>query len=209
MRLKHIDDRELLHRTAAGDQRAFARFCRGHLDAVVAYFRRRVPYPELAFDLVAETFASVVASADTYDGAAPVEAWLYGIARNKLRDSLRRRRVEDSARERLGLEPVFLSDRDLERLEARASMGEDQLRRELEALPEPTRRALLARFGEERCFPDIARELQRSEQVVRQRLHSGLSRTASGPGGGRRSDAFNTLERQLKRSVRKRARMFA
>jgi DNA-directed RNA polymerase specialized sigma24 family protein len=71
---------------------------------------------------------------------------LYGIARNKLRESLRRGRVENDARRRLGMEPVVLDDRDLERVEERALAGAGPLARALAALPDPTRRALLARI---------------------------------------------------------------
>jgi hypothetical protein len=45
-------DEELL--SAQGDDEALAVFYRRHLDAVVAYLRRRVPAPEHAFDLAAE-----------------------------------------------------------------------------------------------------------------------------------------------------------
>ena len=54
-----MDDRRLLQRIARGDEAAFSAFYRAHLNAVVAYLRRRVPDGELAFDLAAETFAVV------------------------------------------------------------------------------------------------------------------------------------------------------
>jgi RNA polymerase sigma factor (sigma-70 family) len=174
------DDGELLKRIAAGEEAAFSVFYRAHLDAVIAYFRRRVPDAELAFDLAAETFAAVVMSARTYAGDGPAAAWLYGIARNKLRESLRRGRVEHDARRRLGMEPVALDDLDLERIEGRALAGAGALATELAALPEPTRRALLARVVEERGYDEIAADLDCSEQVVRQRVHRGLRRLRAG-----------------------------
>jgi RNA polymerase sigma-70 factor (ECF subfamily) len=101
-------------------------------------------------------------------------AWLFGIARNKLRESLRRDRVADAARRRLGMEPIALDDEALARVEERAGSGESNLTRALEALPEATRAALLARLVEERDYGEIAERLQCSEQVVRQRVHRGL-----------------------------------
>jgi RNA polymerase sigma factor (sigma-70 family) len=175
-----IDDRELLGRIAAGDDDAFGVFYRHHLDPVVAFFRRRVAQPELAFDLAAGTFAAVVVSAGSYEGAAPPAAWLYGIARNKLRESLRRGRVEHAARRRLGMEPIHLDDEDLERVEERAAVGSAALVRELAQLPEATRSALLARVVDERAYDEIAAELSCSEQVVRQRVHRGLARLRAG-----------------------------
>jgi RNA polymerase sigma-70 factor (ECF subfamily) len=171
---------ELLRRIAAGDEGAFSDFYRSHLAGVVAFFARRVPARELAFDLAAETFAAVVEGAGSFHGEAPPAAWLYGIARNKLRASLRRGRVEDAARRRLALEPVSLDDADLERVREQAAVGREQLARQLAALPELTRRALLARVVEEREYSDIAASLECSEQVVRQRVHRGLMRVRAG-----------------------------
>ncbi len=54
-------------------------------------------------------------------------AWLFGIARNKLRESLRRDRVADAARRRLGMEPIALNDAALTRVEERAGSGESDL----------------------------------------------------------------------------------
>jgi RNA polymerase sigma factor (sigma-70 family) len=168
------DEAGLLRRIAAGEDDAFSLFYREHLDAVVAFFQRRVGNRELAFDLTAETFAAVVVSAGAYSGDAPPVAWLFGIARNKLRESLRRDRVADAARRRLGMEPIALDDEALARVEERAGSGKSDLTRALEALPEATRSALLARLVEERDYGEIAARLQCSEQVVRQHVHRGL-----------------------------------
>jgi RNA polymerase sigma factor (sigma-70 family) len=168
------DEAGLLRLIAAGDDDAFSLFYREHLDAVVAFFKRRVGERELAFDLTAETFAAVVVSAGTYSGDAPPVAWLFGIARNKLRESLRRDRVADAARRRLGMEPIILDDAALERVEERAGSGESGLARALQDLPEATRAALLARLVEELQYGEIAARLECSEQVVRQRVHRGL-----------------------------------
>jgi RNA polymerase sigma-70 factor (ECF subfamily) len=176
MALSGLDDPddELLRRVVAGDDDAYAIFYRRHLDGVLAFLRRRVAQPELAFDLAAETFAAVILAAPDRRSEGAPAAWLYGIARNKLRESLRRGRVEDAARRRLGLEPIDLHDADLRRVEERAEAGALQLAAMLEELPEPIRRALVARVVDEREYPDIATELACSEQVVRQRVHRGL-----------------------------------
>jgi RNA polymerase sigma-70 factor (ECF subfamily) len=167
-------DDALLRAAAAGDDDAFALFYRRHLDGVLAFLRRRVREPELAFDLAAETFAAVVLAAPGWRGEGEPAAWLYGIARNKVRESLRRGRVEDAARRRLGLEPVDLDDDDLRRVEERAGAGAGDLAARLDELPEATRRALVARVVDEREYAEIAAELACSEQVVRQRVHRGL-----------------------------------
>jgi RNA polymerase sigma factor (sigma-70 family) len=168
------DEAGLLGRVAAGDEDAFSAFYREHLNAVVAFFARRVGDRELAFDLTAETFAAVAVGAGAYSGDAPPVAWLFGIARNKLRESLRRDRVQDAARRRLGMEAIALDDAALERVEERAGGGDGALQEALAELPHDTREALLARLVEERDYGEIAARMSCSEQVVRQRVHRGL-----------------------------------
>jgi RNA polymerase sigma factor (sigma-70 family) len=167
-------DEQLLALVARGDDEAFAVFYRRHLDPMVAFLRRRVAAPEQAFDLAAEAFAVVALGAADFRGDGAATAWLYGIARNLLRESLRRGRIEASARRRLGIEPTPLDDADLVAVEERAAAGSEPLDTALAALPDPTRRALLARVVEERGYPDIAAELECSEHVVRQRVHRGM-----------------------------------
>lgn len=174
MLASQADDADALRRIGAGDEKAFSAFFRDHLDAVLAFFMRRVGDRELALDLAAETFAAVVVSAGTYRGDAAPAAWLFGIARNKLKESLRRDRVADAARRRLGMEPLVVDDAGLALVEERAGAGESPLTRALQQLPEATRAALLARVVEEQEYGEIALRLQCSEQVIRQRVHRGL-----------------------------------
>jgi RNA polymerase sigma-70 factor (ECF subfamily) len=171
-----MSDDELLAAAARGDGDAFAAFYRRHASLVLGYLRRRVHEPELAFDLAAETFAAALLGARRYraDGGAPAVAWLLGIAQNKLRESLRRGRVEAAARRKLRLEPVVVEDADLVAVEERAAAGASQLVALLAELPEEQRRAVLARVVDEREYEEIAAELNCSQQVVRQRVSRGL-----------------------------------
>ncbi len=180
MRHLRSDDNSLLRQVALGDEDAFSTFYRKYLDAVLVFFMRRVGNHELALDLAAETFAAVVVSAGTYAEEGSPAAWLFGIARNKLRESLRSDRVADAARARLGMEPLVVDDAALQRVEERASSGGSALTRALEELPEATRAALLARLVEEQEYGEIATRLRCSEQVVRQRVHRGLEQLRAG-----------------------------
>ena len=172
------DDAALLVATARGDERAFETFYRRHLGPVTGFHLRRTGRPEVAFDLTAETFAAVVAGCDRFDPARGSAAgWLYAIAANKLRDSLRRGRVEDEARRRLGHERVALDDEDLARVDELArGEGEPGLVARLATLPEDQRTAILARVVDERSYEEIAATLACSQAVVRQRVRRGLRR---------------------------------
>jgi RNA polymerase sigma factor (sigma-70 family) len=171
-------DEWLLGAAANGDRDAFAAFYRRWLPPVTRYHLRRTQARELAFDLTAETFAAVVAGCGRIDPArGPAAAWLFQIAEHKLTDSLRRARVESSARRRLRLDPVTLEDADLERVEELASLGDEVCVEGLLAqLPAEQRDVVRARVLDERSYADIARQLRCSEAVVRQRVHRGLSR---------------------------------
>ncbi|MGH2857792.1 MAG: RNA polymerase sigma factor [Solirubrobacteraceae bacterium] len=173
-----VDDGDLLRAAAGGDDRAFAEFYRRWLPLVTGYHLRRTRSRELAFDLTAETFAAVVVELQRFDpGRGSPAGWLFEIAEHKLLDSWRRAKVESSARMRLGHEPLVIEDRDLERVEELASLGDARrLDRLLAQLPAPLRDAVRARVLDERSYAVIAGEMACSEALVRQRVHRGLSR---------------------------------
>ena len=96
---------------ARGDEDAFVAVYRGYLPLVLRWSLRETRNRELAADLTAEVFAAALTAARRYrPERGSVAAWLLGIARNKLAESRRRGRIEDSARRRLRLEPWSLTD---------------------------------------------------------------------------------------------------
>lgn len=85
----------------------FGVFYDRHFASVLAFFRRRTPGPEEAFDLAAETFAAALAAVPRFQpGPEPPRAWLFAIARNKLSESVRRCR----SRRRNGAVPYHALD---------------------------------------------------------------------------------------------------
>lgn len=174
-RFDHLTDDELLSASLKSGE-AFAAFYRRHVDAVVAYLGARCSDAETAADLTQETFAAALVSAHRYTpGRVPAAAWLFGIARKKLIDSYRRGRVERAAVAKLGLEPIAVDDEDLARVLDLGSIGRDpQAFAALLELPDSVGTAVAARILDEDPYPEIARRLQTSEVVVRQRVSRGL-----------------------------------
>jgi RNA polymerase sigma factor (sigma-70 family) len=170
-------DSELLSAIAKHDQRACAVFYRRHLPRTVAYLLRETHDPELAADLTAEVFASVIASARRYTPQTQTAApWVIAIARNVLANSRRHGRVQDRIRRRLAIEPLELFDDDLERTENLAAPEIGPVTELVEALPVGERRAVKARVLDERSYTEIATSLDCSEMVVRKRVSRGLAR---------------------------------
>ena len=169
---EQLSDTELLlaARTCA---EAFGVFYERHFASVLAFFRRRVPGPEEAFDLTAETFAAALASVPRFEpGPEPPQAWLFAIARHKLSESLRSRRIQDEARRALAMQPIQLDDEAIEILEATARAAAVEL---LETLGPEQRDAIKAHHLEDRGYAEIAAELRCSESVIRKRVSRGLA----------------------------------
>jgi len=168
-------DVELLAASRGRDGEAFGAFFRRHRAVVVSFLGSRTANREVAADLLAETFAAALVAVRDETRELPAEpfAWLLAIARNKLIDSLRHGRVEQSARDRLGLAPLVIHDHDLERVEALIS-ATDLASTLVERLPPDQVDALLARIVDERDYSDIATELQCSQAVIRKRVSRAL-----------------------------------
>ncbi len=168
-------DVTLLRASRSGEVAAFDCFYRRHRKLVLAHCAHRVRDPELAADLMAETFAAALASVHDTDRPLPDVplAWLFTIVQRKLIDSYRRGAVEDRARTRLGLDPLVLEDHDIERIVEIADRTDiaSELARHL---PADQATALHARVLDERPYADIARELRCSEAVVRKRVSRAL-----------------------------------
>jgi len=149
-----------------------------HARSLVAFFARRTYDAEVAVELMAETFAIVVAERHRFRGSDPDEAvaWMYGIARHQFSGWLRHARVERRALTRLGLAAPDLSDVELERIDELA--GSAQLRAEvaaqLESLGNKHRDAVRLRVIDEHSYEEVAARLGVSEQTARARVSRGL-----------------------------------
>ncbi|MBN1606175.1 MAG: sigma-70 family RNA polymerase sigma factor [Polyangiaceae bacterium] len=176
MRWATRTDAQLISAISQGEPNAFDALYKRHLANVTGFFMRRLRDRELAFDLVAETFAAVVASSSEFDPARGTgAAWLFGIASNKLRESARRGAAEARARQHLALEPIAVTDGDLERVaELAAATSESSLQRLLGELSPAQRHAVWSRVVDEQSYETIAASMRCSEQVVRKRVSRDL-----------------------------------
>jgi RNA polymerase sigma factor (sigma-70 family) len=130
---------------------------------------------ELAADLMAETFANAFESAPRYVPAlGDPSAWLFGIARNMLARSVRRGRVENETRRRLGMVALVVGDDAVARIDALVSQNDAALGA-LNDLSPRLQDAVSGRVIDEREYRELAASLECSESVARQRVRRGLS----------------------------------
>lgn len=176
---------EQLLAAAETEPEAFGAFYRRHVEALLAYLVRRTGRPEIAADVCAETFATVLERLDAFDPERGVaRGWLFSIASHQLIDAVRRGQVEDRARQRLGIEPRALTDADLASIDA--LIEHDDVDPLLAGLPEEQRDAVRARVLQDRDYTEIARSLAVSEAVVRKRVSRGLATLRGQLGEARR-----------------------
>ena len=177
--LSEARDAELLR---LGSGEAFAVVYDRHAQDVFGWARARVG--DHAADLTAEVFARAWLSRRRFRdyGGGSAAPWIYGIARNVLLDSLRKRRVEQAARARLGLPLEVAPDPEFEAVESRLSLPEAALAA-IAALPEQERELLMLRIVEERPYREIAVRLRCSPQTARARVSRALRRLQLALGG--------------------------
>jgi RNA polymerase sigma-70 factor (ECF subfamily) len=160
------------------DPDAFAAFFEAYSDRVLGFLVRRVLDPEVAFDLMSETFATALERCRQFRGTTPEEeqGWLFAIARSELSQYWRAGRVERSALDRLAVTVPFLSDPEFERIEELAGLAAlvATLPNAMAALPEEQRRAIELRVVEERSYPEVAAALDIAEPAARARVSRGL-----------------------------------
>ncbi len=117
MDLSRCSDEELLE-IGLRDAEAFGVLYDRYEETLLGFFRRATGRADLAADLTAEVFAAALASLGAFrPDLGSAKGWLFGIARHELAQSWRKGRVEARARMRLGMEPMALSDEDLERID--------------------------------------------------------------------------------------------
>jgi RNA polymerase sigma-70 factor (ECF subfamily) len=161
------------------------RLYRREAAALLLFFSRRLFDPEVAVDLVGETFAAAFTDRAQFRGGSDDEAvgWIYGIARHQLSAYLRRGAVERSAMRRLGVERRALSDPEYERIEELSVAAE--LRQVVAAragqLARGQREAVRLRVIEEHTYAEVAAKLGISEESARARVSRAL-RTLAGAG---------------------------
>ncbi|MBE7490227.1 MAG: sigma-70 family RNA polymerase sigma factor [Planctomycetes bacterium] len=142
-----------------------------HHGPLLGYCRRRLGSESLAEDALQEVFLRAHKYFSTYDPARDARKWLFGIAHNVCVEVARshgRLHVADELPEPADNATAVA----LERLAREESL--EHVRRELERLPDRTRRILELRFFGQMTSAEIAKLEGMNETAVRVALHRAL-----------------------------------
>jgi RNA polymerase sigma-70 factor (ECF subfamily) len=163
-----------LLRAARTDPHAFRELYDRHADGIYRFQLRRTRDTDAALDLTAETFARAWMLRERFRDRAGGSAgpWLYAIARRVLLESVRRRRLDVSAAERLGV--LARLDREPSTAMPDETWIED-LDEAVAVLPGPLRRALELRIVDDLDYVAVAAELGTSEGAARVRVTRALA----------------------------------
>lgn len=177
---------DLLVQCQKGDKASWDVLVEAYWHRLYGYALRATSNPELAQDLVQETFLRIVQRLGKYDDQGKFEAWLFRILVNLVRDhgrSLSRHPMQSTVIESDG-ERVEMTDE----LSGKGPMPFDPLHKNeeigalqgaLRKLPEGDRQILILRHFADMPFKDIARTLNCPIGTVLARAHRALGKIRS------------------------------
>jgi RNA polymerase sigma-70 factor (ECF subfamily) len=159
-----LHEQALVRRAQRGDRAAFEQIVLRHQGAVYGYLRARVLQPIDAEDLTQEVFLRCYVARGRFDDTSLVRPWLFGIARNLLREHVRKqKRRKEVAWTELCLELEELSP--LEHDEYDDFLG--FLPGCLQSLGQSARQALELYYAARLRLAEIGEQLRRSEGAVK------------------------------------------
>jgi RNA polymerase sigma-70 factor, ECF subfamily len=167
-------DELALVQAARADPKAFGELYRIYVGQVFRYLYSRIGTVPEAEDITAQTFLVAFESFGSFRQDGHFASWLFAIARHKVMDFYRQRKlttpideIRDLPAEADPLAGVIQSERT-------AALG-----KLIRALPEGDREVLRLRFLADMSFPEMARLLRRKEDAVKKTTYRLLARLHS------------------------------
>ena len=168
-----IDERALVGKICAGDERAFERFADCYLPALLRYARSRLPSdPELARDVAQATICVVIENLSGFRGESSLSTWIFTCCRHEIAGHFRR--VGRRPRE-VELEPDFEWAVREPGPEGNLLLAEraDLVHAALDRMPPVQARAMEWRYVEGLGVEEIARRLETTYKAAESLLSRG------------------------------------
>lgn len=166
---KNLLDEELMNLYLQGDFSAFEVLYIRHSGRLYEYLKKKVT-PEIAQDLLQETFERLHKSRDKYNPQYPFLPWLFTISRNILLDFYKKAETKVSQASNSSsslLESIIVTSDD---------HPAHDFSQALNILPQNQKRAIELRYLNEWSFEKISQEIKISEENVRQLVSRGIKK---------------------------------
>lgn len=167
-------DRELMARLAAGDRDALDPLMDRHHRRLYRVALGYLRDPDLALDVVQETFVKAFQNAPRWDARAEVAPWLVRVAINQSIDQYRRVRRRRTAEEPLPegdhSSTLVVDEAGPDRKVMGREIGE-RIQKALSGLPDRQRAVFVLRHCEDMTLEEIAESLQMNLGTVKSALH--------------------------------------
>jgi len=173
---EHADD-ELMRQAAAGDRAAFAVLVQRHIAPLTSFCTKLLGDPEMAREVVQETFVQVWLNAGRYVPQGKFRLFLLRATHNASRNRRRalRRLLQRQTADLDGPALDQVSAQDPDQLDLMLLRERQRrVRRAILRLPMKLREALLLRFTQDMDYAEIATVLGRPEATIRTRVFHGL-----------------------------------
>jgi len=179
-----ISDSELLQRYRQGDEQAFREIVTRYKNPLYAFLRRFVSHEDVIEDVFQETFLQLYVSQDSFDTNRPLRPWLFTIAANKAKDTLRKMQRQSS----MGIGAIadagdFSVDEVVNILTSYETTPDDEVSAEETArhvrqvvaeMPENLRGILVLAYFEQFSYKHMAQILSIPIGTVKSRLHTAV-----------------------------------
>jgi len=178
-------DEMLMLRYQQGDRAAFAQLVRRHQTPLYNFALRQVRIPQVAEDVVQESFVRVVQNAVDFKHEARFTTWVYTITRNLCIDHLRKRALRkhpslDESRGEEGEGPTLgeqtADPRASVEREAAGTELKERIASAVDTLPDEQREVFLMREIANLPFKEIAVITGVPENTVKSRMRYALER---------------------------------
>jgi RNA polymerase sigma-70 factor (ECF subfamily) len=156
-----------------GDSESFSRLIDAYSARLYGFFYRLSSDKTISEDLLGELFVKLVEKIRHYRGGH-FDAWLFTVANNIWRDSLRARQRQDKALE--GRKDQLEIDAKKERISGLETDMIDRLGRELENIEQDSRELIMLRYYSQMSFKEIAETQGMPIGTVLSKVHRGLAK---------------------------------
>jgi RNA polymerase sigma-70 factor (ECF subfamily) len=163
-------DDETLAWQARGDPQAFAELYGRFLDRVYRFILIRTGNVQDAQDLTSQTFVAALESIEKYGNRGSFGGWLFGIARHKIADHYRRRRVDVALDDVAWLHHPDPGPEEI----ADARLQLERVSRALKSLDTQQAEALALRVFGELSAAEVGQVMGKTEGAARMLVHRGL-----------------------------------